>query len=184
MRVTLLAVALIIQSAWYPQATQGKECPIKVQISIDEASLKSDLSKPEHIFYVDARVTNVSDSDRSILLWFDDEIWKSDVSEVGPWVQTRTATPPPVWTTLKPREERKTHIKMVAASLKKLPVTFRLGFLPGWDEGHNTDLPRNAPIWSNPVTLTSAVGASHRDRSDCASEPGLKTATAAASQMP
>lgn len=151
-----IAVLLCCSPVVTGSADENPAPSLKVEISINEDSLKTDFYKETNRFYIDAIIKNISNKDQDIIVWTQAGwSWTSNNQEISPGKEARKNFPTKI--TLNSNQEYRQGIEIWSDPHKKIPVTFRLGFFP------NAELPipkwtdidaSKGIIWSNPVALT------------------------------
>ena len=144
------------QTAWCDhQLVRSNKFPFKVEISINDNSLKTDFYKKVGLFYIDTKITNISATDQAIIVWTQQGwSWISDNLEVTPGIEAAQNVLTRV--TLKPNEKYKGRVEMFSNSQKTRPVAFRLGFFPQATRpisGQPGMEKSEGIIWSNTVRL-------------------------------
>jgi hypothetical protein len=155
----LFFIICMAQSAWCQERpVQGHELPFKVEISIHEASLKTDLYREWGEFFVDTKVENISNEDQNIIVWTQQGwSWISDNFGVVPGTEAANNSASKI--NLRPGQEYAGAVEIFFDPHKTKPVTFRLGFFPRAElpisgQPGFASLHSNEIVWSNPVTLT------------------------------
>jgi hypothetical protein len=128
---------------------------LKIEISINEDSLKTDFYKKVNRFYIDTKIKNIGNTNQEITIWYAyGWSWTSSSTEVSPGHEALKNFPYKV--TLKPNEEYTGKVEMISDAVKKRPLTFQLGFFPKAELPlpEFTDPKKSRDIiWSNTVTL-------------------------------
>src|SRR6266566_4840575 len=108
---------------------QGASPSFAVEISIDQASLKTAFYRETGTFYVDTKIKNISATNREIIVWTQyGWSWMSDSPGISPGIEALANYPSSI--TLKPGQEYHRAIEAHADPHRIGPVTFRLGFAP------------------------------------------------------
>lgn len=127
--------------------------PYQIKIAIDRESLATEFYKSAGRFYVDATIRNISSTNQTITVWTNfGWSWVSDQPDIGPGTEALQNFPRQI--VLKPRQAYRAPIEMISERHSKIPVTFRLGFVP--DASRPASMNRQDykdVAWSNFVTL-------------------------------
>ena len=126
----------------------------KVEIAINESSVKSDFHRKTGQFMVNTTVTNISQNPQIITEWTQAGwSWVSDNSAVTPGIEALKNAPYRI--TLKPGEAHKSGAEMWADMKAKRPITFRLKYVPNVNSPASTSVGwKKDAVWSNRVTLS------------------------------
>ena len=151
-------IICLVQSAWYQtQPAKSHGFPFRVHVSINEASLKTDLYRRRGVFFVDTTVTNISSKDQRIIVWTQQGwSWLSNNANITPGTEATQNNATKI--TLKPAQAYKGYVEMFIFPHKTKPITFRLGFFPNAeipisDQPGFASLHRSEIVWSDVVTL-------------------------------
>ncbi len=152
-------LACVARSAWCQvQPVKGTESSFRVEVSINEASLRTDVFRRTGMFLVETKVKNISHQDQSITVWQQQGwSWISDNSDVV--IGTEAAKNNASKMNLKPAQAYQGAVEMFVDAHKTKPVTFRLGFFPKAKSSISgqpnfVSLHSKELAWSNLVTLT------------------------------
>jgi hypothetical protein len=144
-----------VVSGWCQgQAAKGDVVAFKVEISVQEDSLKTDRYKQWGEFSVATKIKNTSDADQEIVVWTQQGwSWISDNPDVAPGTEAAKNVPSKI--ALKPGEEFEGAVEMICDPNKNRPLTFRLGFSPKTDADQSGfgSVQAKVILWSNAVAL-------------------------------
>jgi hypothetical protein len=138
-------------------AAKSDAVAFKVEISVQEDSLKTDTYKQWGEFVVATKIKNISDADQEIVVWTQQgRSWISDNPDVAPGTEAAKNGPSKI--ALKPGEEFEGAVEMICDPNKNRPLTFRLGFSPQTDgpvseQSGFGSVQAKAILWSNSVAL-------------------------------
>lgn len=151
----LLVCAVI--SGWCQGQAKGGDV-FKIEISVNQESLKSDLYKKWGQFRVDTNIRNTSDAEQEIVVWTQQGwSWVSDNPDIVPG--TEAAQNADAKIELKPGEEYAGSVDLFCDPNKDRPLTFRLGYSPKTerpvsDQSGFGSVEAKVILWSNAVALT------------------------------
>jgi hypothetical protein len=157
----VLAFGLLVcavASGWCQGQAKGDDVVFKVEISVNEDSLKTDMYKKWGEFLVATKIKNISAVEQEIVVWTHQGwSWVSDNPDVVPGTEAAQNVPAKI--ALKPGEEYAGAVELVCDPNKNKPLTFRLGFTPKAetpvsDEAGFASAQNKVILWSNAVALT------------------------------
>ncbi len=156
----VLAFGLLVcaaASGWCQGPAKGSDAIFKIEISVNQDSLKSDLYKKWGEFLVATKIRNISDADQEIVVWTQQGwSWISDNPNIVPG--TEAAQNADTKIELKPGQEYAGAVELFCDPNKDRPLTFRLGFtpkaeLPVSDQPGFGSAQAKLILWSNAVAL-------------------------------
>lgn len=156
----VLAFGLLVcaaASGWCQGHAKGDDVAFKIEISVNQDSLKTETYKKWGQFLVATKIKNVSDVDQEIVVWTQQGwSWISDNADVVPG--TEAAQNADAKIELKPGQEYAGMVELFCDPNKNRPLMFRLGFtpkaeLPVSDQSGFGSAQARVVLWSNAVAL-------------------------------
>ena len=149
-KIVLFSIFIFLTSIVHAESP-----PLKVEISVQQDSLRDDFYKKLGRFYVSTKIKNISNENQEIIVWTQyGWCWISNQPEILPGEEATNNIPSHI--TLKPNEEYGGSVEMfVSPEIKAGSVTFRLGFNPHAEGLAWKTMPdaTKVAIWSNDVVI-------------------------------
>lgn len=146
-----------VASGWCQGQAKGSDAVFKIEISVNQDSLKSDTYKKWGEFLVATKIRNISGVDQEIVVWTQQGwSWVSDNPDVVPG--TEAAQNADTKIELKPGQEYAGAVQLICDPNKNRPLTFRLGLtpkteMPVSDQSGFGSAQAKVILWSNAVAL-------------------------------
>jgi hypothetical protein len=156
----VLAFGLLVcaaASGWCQGPAKENGAAFKVEISVNQDSLKTETYKKWGEFFVDTKIKNISDAEQEIVVWTQQGwSWVSNNPNVAPGTEAAKNIPAKI--DLKPGEEYAGAVELFCDPNKDRPLTFRLGFtpkaeLPVSEQSGFGSAQAKVILWSNAVAL-------------------------------
>jgi hypothetical protein len=156
----VLAFGLLVcavASGWCQGHAKADDVDFKIEISVNEDSLKTDMYKKWGEFLVATKIKNISGVEQEIVVWTQQGwSWISDNPDVVPGTEAAQNVDAKI--ELKPGQEYAGAVELFCDPNKNRPLTFRLGFtpkaaLPASDQSGFGSAQAKVILWSNAVAL-------------------------------
>lgn len=156
----VLAFGLLVctvASGWCQGQAKGGDV-FKIEVSVNQDSLKTEMYSKWGEFFVDTKIKNISDAEQEIEVWTQKGwSWVSDNPDVVPGTEALQNVPAKI--ALKPGQEYAGAVEMFCDPNKERPLTFRMGFTPQADrpvsgQAGFGSAEANVIWWSNAAALT------------------------------